>query len=176
MDLIAARDDPEHYQPFDRKKFRGVCGLFVTGVAVITTHAGDHPVGVTVNSFASVSLDPPLVLFCIHQDSKLWPAVKSTASFVVNILAEDQADVCRLFASNRSTLFSIVDSHYGQTGGPIIDDSLGYLECALDRVMEGGDHLIVVGKVISLGAQRDHSPLTFFRSAHPRLESEQGEP
>lgn len=171
MDMIASRNDSaKHSRVLDTRAFRGVCGLFVTGVTVITSQAGGEPVGVTVNSFASVSLDPPLVLFCIHHMSRVWPVIEQTESFAVNILAEDQAEVCRAFATKTHPHFSTVKSRYGATGVPILDDALGYLECTLHRVIDGGDHLIVIGRVVDFGAQREDGPLTFFRSGHLRLE------
>ncbi|GAB3969172.1 flavin reductase family protein [Actinoallomurus acanthiterrae] len=171
MDMVTARNRSVHDENvLDQRELRGVCGLFVTGVAVVTSQAGGVPVGVTVNSFTSVSLDPPLVLFCIHHKSRLWPVVKEAEAFAVNILAEDQADVCQVFATKEHPHFSMVRSRAGRTGTPILDDALGYLECALHRVIDGGDHLIVIGRVVDLGIQRDGGPLTFFRSGHLRLE------
>jgi len=155
----------------DERKLRHVCGHFPTGVAVVTSSAQYGPVGLTVNSFASVSLDPPLVLFCIHERSSVWRTIDETAAFVVNILAEDQADLCRRFARRASATFDGLRVRTGRGGAPILADSLAYLDCAVASRHRGGDHWIVVGAVRDVGVLRDGAPLTFFRSGHPRLEA-----
>jgi 3-hydroxy-9,10-secoandrosta-1,3,5(10)-triene-9,17-dione monooxygenase reductase component len=156
----------------DHRLLRDVCGHFITGVTVITTLAEDGPLGATVNSFTSVSLDPPLVLFCIHGGSALWRALRRSAVFGVNILADDQAEVCRNFARRATASFgAAVRTRPGTTGAPIITNALAYLECVVVSQHPGGDHWIVVGEVRSLGVLRPAGPLTFFRSGHPRLEA-----
>lgn len=170
MDLAAYRNCPlDESKPLDTRVLREVCGLFVTGVTIVTSRAENEPVGVTINSFTSVSLEPPLILFCIHRMSRLWPAVEQVKSFAVNILAEDQVDVCRAFARKGSSHFGGVRSCSGRTGVPILEDTLGYLECVVHRVVDGGDHLIVIGRVVDFNVQRTDGPLTFFRSGHLRL-------
>jgi flavin reductase (DIM6/NTAB) family NADH-FMN oxidoreductase RutF len=152
--------------PIDLLEFRRVCGSFVTGVAVVSGRNQDGPVGLTVNSFASVSLDPPLVLFCIHRRSPLIAAFRPDSVFAVNILADYQGSVSQAFAHRDTRRFGDVRSHVGITGAPILSDALAYLEGRIRRVDEGGDHMILLGEVLGLDILAEARPLTFFRSAH----------
>ena len=151
---------------------REVCGRYPTGVAVVTCRGtgGAEPVGVTVNSFTSVSLDPALVLFCMHKDSRALGAVEKVGAFAVNILAADQAGLCRAFARRDTAGFAGLPHGAGATGSPVLGDALAFLDCRLHTTFPGGDHVIVVGEVVDLGLLREEQPLTYFRSAHPRLE------
>jgi 3-hydroxy-9,10-secoandrosta-1,3,5(10)-triene-9,17-dione monooxygenase reductase component len=156
--------------PVDEAAMREVCKQFITGVAVVTSPAGEGPVGITVNSFTSVSLTPPLILFCIHQDSTVLPVIRAAGVFAVNILAEDQAELCRSFAKRATADFTGVAALTGTTGAPLLPEALAYLDCLVASEHRGGDHWIVVGEVVDIGVLRASGPLTFFRSAHPRLE------
>lgn len=156
--------------PVDQKEMREVCGQFITGVAVVTSSTEDGPVGITVNSFTSVSLSPPLVLFCIHHQSPVLPAILESGVFAVNILAEDQAELCHSFAKRATARFSDIKSVPGVTGAPILPEALAYLDCSVVSQHRGGDHYIIVGEAVGIGLLRPGNPLTFFRSAHPRLE------
>lgn len=158
--------------PVEARVLREVCGHYPTGVAVITCGGaeGEDPVGVTVNSFTSLSLDPALVLFCVHRDSRALAAVQGVGAFAVNILASDQAGLCRAFARRDTADFTELPHGPGATGSPVLSDALAFLECRLHAVFPGGDHVIVVGEVVDLGLLREEQPLTFFRSAHPKLE------
>ncbi|WP_406386814.1 flavin reductase family protein [Streptomyces sp. NBC_01618] len=148
-----------------------MCGRYPTGVAVITCQGKDEePVGVTVNSFTSVSLDPALVLFCVHRESRALAALQASGAFAVNILASDQAHLCRAFARRDTAEFDDLPHGPGATGSPVLGDSLAYLDCRLHTTFQGGDHEIVIGEVVDLSLLREEQPLTFFRSAHPRLE------
>lgn len=149
---------------------RAVCGNFITGVTVVTTSLDRKPVGVTINSFTSVSLTPPLILFCIHQDSTIRAALHRSGVFAVTILAEDQVDLCRNFARQSTARIADVGVRHAVTGAPVLRDGLAYLDCRVVTQHPGGDHWIVVGEVLATGLLRDGRPLTFFRNAHPRLE------
>lgn len=156
--------------PVDPQLLRAVCGHYVTGVTVVTTKVGGHAYGLTINSFASVSLDPPLVLFCIHQKSSIRPLLRDVRVFAVNILAEDQEHLSRTFATRGVSRFDTVPSDTGVSGAPILSEALAYLDCEVRDEMDGGDHTIVLGEVVDLGVLRgDSNPLTFFRSLHGRL-------
>ena len=157
--------------PIDSKLFRAVCGHFVTGVTVVTTTAPDlQPVGLTINSFTSVSLAPPLVLFCLDLRSGVREVLRHSRYFAVNILAEDQENISRAFATRAGPRFADMRTHPARTGAPIIDDSLAYLDCRYVNEVDGGDHAIVLGEVVDLGVQRqDGNPLAFFRSTHAQL-------
>ncbi|MFR9776117.1 flavin reductase family protein [Micromonospora sp. MS34] len=157
--------------PVDGWVLREVCGRFLTGVVVITCQGPDaEPVGLTVNSFTSVSLAPPLVLFCVHANSRALAAVRARGAFAVNVLAADQADLCRAFAARETAGFGTVAHRPGPTGSPVIGGSLAYLDCRVRDLYPGGDHQIVLGEVVDLGLLREERPLAFFRSVHPRLE------
>jgi 3-hydroxy-9,10-secoandrosta-1,3,5(10)-triene-9,17-dione monooxygenase reductase component len=155
----------------DQAEMRRVCGNFLTGVTVVTSAIGTEVAGVTINSFTSVSLSPPIVLFCIHQDSSAWKVIRRASVFAVNILAEDQAEICRNFSSRSTALYMGDEVRTAKTGAPILDGALAYLDCKIVTWHPGGDHIIVMGRVIDIGVMRDHSPLIFFRNSHPRLRS-----
>ncbi len=125
-------------------------GRFATGVTVATTYQESRRLGITVNAFASVSLDPPLVLFCLERASRVHQAFLDSGIFAMNILASDQ------------------HSHVAVTGAPILEDCLGFVDCRLVNVFDGGDHSILVGLVEALGV-RDGDPLLYHRSHYVDL-------
>jgi 3-hydroxy-9,10-secoandrosta-1,3,5(10)-triene-9,17-dione monooxygenase reductase component len=155
---------------FDAKQFRTVLGHFPTGVTVVTGMEGDQPVGFTIGSFTSVSLDPPLVGFLPMKDSDTWKAMAPSDSFCVNVLSRHQADLCWKFAKsgNEHERFDDLTWHAGPTGSPIIDRAVAWIDCRVEDVFEVGDHYFVVGRVVALEADADHDgegpfPLLFFR-------------
>ncbi|WUH94327.1 flavin reductase family protein [Streptomyces sp. NBC_00433] len=153
----------------DPQALRSVCSNWVSGVTVITSGSTEQMAGMTANSFTSVSLDPALILVCIHNDSSELPLFRRTGAFAVNILAADQEDLCRSFASRQSRHSTKADTRPGITGVPVLADALAYLECLVHREVDGGDHVIVIGKVVDLAVQREEGPLAFFRSTFHRL-------
>jgi flavin reductase (DIM6/NTAB) family NADH-FMN oxidoreductase RutF len=160
-------------QPIEPKLLRGVCGLFVTGVTVITSGAAGRSIGATVNSFTSVSLDPPLVLFCLHKESRLRLVVEESGMFVVNFLAGRQERLAWTFSKRDTAAIQDVAHHHSAAGMPILSEALAFLACRLVNEFEGGDHTIFVGEVVELGAPREnHEPLIFFRGAMSALEDE----
>jgi flavin reductase (DIM6/NTAB) family NADH-FMN oxidoreductase RutF len=154
----------------DPGMFRTVCGNFATGVTVVTSGTTDLVSGLTVNSFTSVSLDPPLILVCIHNESTELRALRRTGAFAVNILAADQEDVCRAFASRHTRRLVEVDARPGITGVPTLRAALAYLECRVESEVQRGDHAIVIGEVLELAVQRGDKPLTFFRNTFHHLQ------
>lgn len=155
---------------FDAKQFRTVLGHFPTGVTIVSGLDGDQPVGFTIGSFTSVSLDPPLVGFLPQKDSDTWRAMSAGGSFCVNVLSRDQADLCWKFAKsgNETERFTDVDWHAGPTGSPVIDRAVAWIDCTVEEVYEMGDHYFVLGRVVALEADADHDgegpfPLLFFR-------------
>ena len=152
---------------FDSAEFRRVLGHYPTGVTVVTGVAGDGPVGLAIGSFGSVSLDPPLVMFCPGKSSNSWPAIEASGSFCVNVLAEDQATVSSLFAGRDPDKFTDVSWDTRATGSPVIDGCLAWIDCTIETVHEAGDHWIVVGRVADLGVGRpDEAPLIFFKGGY----------
>lgn len=159
--------------PVDGKALRDVCGLFVTGVTVITSGVGDRADGTTVNSFASVSLDPPMVLFCLHRSSRLRPLIQQTGAYVVNFLAGRQGRLARAFAAADTAAIDEVECYASRTGVPVLSEALAFLSCRLVRELDGGDHIIFLANVIELGMRRkDQEPLIFFRGSLSALENE----
>ncbi len=154
---------------FDAAKFRQVLGHFPTGVTVITSTADGVPVGFAVGSFASLSLDPPQVLFCAGKTSSTWPKIEATGKFCVNVLADDQEDVCRVFASKASDKFAEIGWKHTGNGCPVLAGALAYIDCDIARVVESGDHFIVVGAVTDLDVLHEGGPLVFFRGGYGRF-------
>jgi len=156
----------------DEASYRTVLGHFATGVTIITAMDGDTPTGLSANSFSSVSLDPPLVLFCAAKASSTWPKIQSAGVFTVNILNEHQEDVCRVFATKGADRFSRIGYRPASgTGSPILHDSLAYIDCRIEAEHDAGDHVIVVGRVLELGVLSDHGPLLFYRGGYGRFEA-----
>ncbi|WP_081736814.1 flavin reductase family protein [Arthrobacter sp. MA-N2] len=153
---------------------RSVLGHFCTGVAVITGAVDSAPVGMTVQSLVSISLEPPLVMFSPQKTSTTWPRIRRGGVFSANILGEDQKDLCRSFSKSAEDKFDGVAWRAGRTGAPILDDALAFIECEIESVYEAGDHYMVLGKVLDLGVASPGTPLLFYRggfgsfTAHPR--------
>ncbi|QLC26362.1 flavin reductase family protein [Parasphingopyxis algicola] len=153
-----AEIDPDH--------FRTVLGHYPTGVCVVTGRNEDGmAAGLVVGSFTSVSLDPPLVAFFPDKKSRSWPKVRDCGHFCVNVLAEDQYDLCEGFASKCGDKFAGVAHRISERGMPVLDDVLAYIECTIEDEIDTGDHTIVLGRVEELQTERDAAPLLFFKGA-----------
>ena len=166
--MSAAEGGEEVLRP-DAADFRRVLGQFATGVTIITAMDGDEPAGVAANSFTSVSLDPPLVLFCVGRTSSTWPRIESARKFAVNILGEHQEEVCRLFATKGADRFGQVSWRLGVGGSPVLDECIAFLDCEFWNEYDGGDHIIVVGRVLDLGVTHDAGPLVFYQGQYGRM-------
>lgn len=164
-------DTVQDHPVVDPDEFRTILGHFATGVTVVTAMVDGEPVGMAANAFSSVSLDPPLVLFCAAKSSSTWPEIEKTGSYAVNILGEHQAEVCRNFATKPAReRFADVAFHTAATGSPILSDSVAFVDCRIEAEHDAGDHTIVVGRVVELGQfQADLPPLLFHRGAYPTL-------
>ena len=161
---------PKPTERFDSRQFRDALGQFVTGVTVVTTVAEDDgPVGVTINSFTSVSLDPPMVLFCLDARSRYLPAFRKAGVFAVHVLAAEQREWSVRFAGNGDR-WNGVGSTVWETGAPIIEGCLAAFECTLRAVHDGGDHKILVGEVVRLSAGDDRRPLAFHLGRYTAVE------
>ena len=149
------------------RKFRDVLGRFATGITVVTAISRGEPVGMTCQSFMSVSLDPPLVLFSPAKTSRAWPAIQRSGRFCVNFLAADQEPVSTTMASRGVDKFTGIGwSATRETGSPLLDGALGYVDCTIHAVHETGDHYVVIGRVQDLDTTRDEEPLLFYRGAY----------
>lgn len=157
----------------DTARFRQVLGHFPTGVTVVTATGSDgRPAGLAVGSFFSVSLDPPLVAFCASKSSSSYPKIETVGHFAVNVLAEDQEELCRAFAASEGDKFSGVGHRPSPgTGSPILADVLAWIDCEIEAVHEAGDHWIVVGRVHDLEVVHEGGPLIFFRGGYGRFTS-----
>jgi 3-hydroxy-9,10-secoandrosta-1,3,5(10)-triene-9,17-dione monooxygenase reductase component len=146
---------------FDSKIFRQALGCFATGVTVVTTRAADGSlVGVTVNSFAALSLDPPLILWSLRLQSSLTPIFNVSKSFVVHVLDETQRALSDRFARRETASFSDIDIAEDKNGCPIMANALAVYQCQTESVILGGDHTIFIGRVESVSS-REGRPLLF---------------
>jgi flavin reductase (DIM6/NTAB) family NADH-FMN oxidoreductase RutF len=168
-------DGKPHLELADTKLLRRAFGTFATGVTVVTV-GGDSPHGMTANSFASVSLDPPLVLVCVDRDAVMHRILAAEGSFGVSVLSAHQEAVARHFADRLRPLglaqFETLDWQPGRhTGAPLIGGALAHFECGLWGSYEGGDHTIFVGNLLSLSRSADQDALLFvhgrFRQVAP---------
>ena len=143
----------------DADSFRGALGTFVTGVTVVTTDSPEGPVAIVANSFASVSLDPPLVLWSPAKSSKRFEHFAGSRRFAVHILAADQRDICAAIIQSKTAIKDI-PMHLSHCGMPIIEGALATFECNLEATHDAGDHVIVVGRVTKAHNQGG-DPLVF---------------
>jgi flavin reductase (DIM6/NTAB) family NADH-FMN oxidoreductase RutF len=144
---------------------------FPTGVTIVTSRDGaGAPVGTTANAVCSVSLDPPLVLVCLDRKSLTLQALRSHGAFALNVLGEAQRELCAAFARRGSDgAWAGVRHHVCSTTAPGLSDALATLDCSVDRIYPGGDHEIVIGRVVETCIQGGSAPLLFHRGAYASL-------
>jgi flavin reductase (DIM6/NTAB) family NADH-FMN oxidoreductase RutF len=149
---------------FDRRAFRNALGCFATGITVITTatDAGET-FGLTANSFSSVSLDPPLVLFCLGKSSNNLDVFTSSGRFAVNVLAEGQRDLSVRFSTAFGDRWEGLAWETWETGAPILAGCLASMDCATEAVHDAGDHVIMVGRVRRLASVAEGKPLLYYK-------------
>jgi len=148
----------------DERIFRHVLGHYPTGVAVITAQTPDGPVGIAMNSFTSVSIDPPLVLFCPALSSQTWPLLRDAGQIAINVLSAGQEPVSRLFAARVQDRFADIEWSPGGNGAPLLHDALGWLECTVRTEQPAGDHTIVLAQIDRMGVHGEIAePLVFFK-------------
>lgn len=162
---MTAAFTPPHDSGFDPRAFRTALGHFPTGVTVMTARAGDRRGGVTVNSFSALSLDPPLILWSIIKASSSYAIFEAASHFAVNILAHDQIALSQRFARPAEDRFHGLDIREGAGGAPLLPGTCGLLECARHQILDGGDHWIVLGRVISFRTE-PRAPLLFHKGAY----------
>lgn len=154
--------------PIDEALFKLAMSHFASGVTVVTTSHEEVLYGMTVASFASLSLHPPLVVVCIESSAKTHDAIGAAGKFGVSILSADQADVSGRFASRVEERFAGVAIRHGDLGVPLIEGAICTLECTLHGTLPGGDHTIFVGEVVH-AATTEGAPLLYFRSGYHQL-------
>lgn len=156
----------------DQREFRNTLGTFATGITIITTQTQEGSlVGVTINSFASVSLDPPMVLFSLNRESPLREIFLKSEHFNVCVLSQDQEKLSNLFASPDPNKFDKVDWNSGQNGMPVLNATLATLECTRQTTYEGGDHTIFIGEVTHHESNAQGKPLLYFNGGYAKIGS-----
>ena len=160
----------EYRSGHDPRTLRDALGCFATGVTVVTCVGADgNPAGLTVNSFTSVSLDPPLLLVCLAKEALSAGALTEASHFAVNVLQTGQRPASIRFSTRDEDRFGTTPWSCGEDGAPILADSLGGFECERYPVHDGGDHHILVGKVVKASFDASLDPLLFFRGSYRRL-------
>ncbi|HKX92647.1 MAG TPA: flavin reductase family protein [Sphingomicrobium sp.] len=160
----------EYRSGHDPRTLRDALGCFATGVTVVTCLDPDgKPAGITVNSFTSVSLDPPLLLVCLHKKAAAAGALVAAESFAVNVLQREQQPASITFSRRVEDRFGNTPWSCGEAGAPILADSLCVFECERFAVYDGGDHHILVGRVVKASFDAALDPLLFFRGSYRRL-------
>lgn len=169
--LTAGRRQDGDSRP-DERRFRSVLGRFATGVVAITAldPITGEPYGLAANSFTSVSLDPPLVAFCVAHTSTSWPRLREAKNVTVNVLAEHQQPVCAQLAARGGDKFAGLGWSPSPAGNPVLDDVLAWIDCTVETEHQAGDHLIVVARAIQLDTHADGGPLLFFRGDYGRFD------
>ncbi len=154
--------------PFDSQIQRKILSRFATGVTVVTTVHGDEQCGMTANAFASLSLDPPLVLVAVAKQAQMHAHLTASRCFAVNILDQSQEDLSQRFAKPGPKNFADITLRTGETGSPIFEAGLGWLDCRLHSILPGGDHDIFVGQIVA-GDHRDGQPLLYFSGKYRQI-------
>lgn len=155
----------------DSAHFRAVLGHFATGIVVITGVHDGVPAGLTCQSFVSLSLRPPLVAFCPSKASRSWRRIDQSAAFCANVLTEDQEEISRVFATSGADKFKGIGWRSGETGSPILQDVLAWVDCRIAARHDGGDHHVIVGQVVDLAAVGRGRPLLAYRGGYGHFEA-----
>lgn len=154
----------------DQREFRNALGTFATGITVITT-SGDtsEPVGITANSFTSVSLEPPLILWCLDNDADSFDAFQNNTHFGVHVLHQGQEDISQRFATKNTDKFADINWIMSESGTPKLDDFAVYFECERENIHVAGDHIIIVGRVLSIEQKNTATPLLYYSGSYRTL-------
>jgi len=154
---------------FDTKAFRHALGSFPTGVAVVTAVTAGEPVGMTVNSFTSVSLDPPLVLWCLKRDSNRYQVFADAKAFTINVLGTEHEGVSSRLARQGEHKLHDIALLETELGPPALADAHAVFECRCEAIHDGGDHAILIGRVVRFARRDDGAPLVFYRGRYGAL-------
>jgi 3-hydroxy-9,10-secoandrosta-1,3,5(10)-triene-9,17-dione monooxygenase reductase component len=155
----------------DVAHFRAVLGHFATGIAVVTGMSDGVPAGLTCQSFVSLSLHPALVAFCPSKQSSSWARIQASGAFCANVLTEDQEELSRVFATSGADKFRGVGWRPAETGSPILQDVLAWVDCRIAARYDAGDHQIIVGRVVDLASTPRGRPLLAYRGGYGRFEA-----
>lgn len=151
------------------ERFRQVMAHVPTSVAVVAGVVDGRPKGLSVGTFVPVSLNPALIGFFVANTSKSWPPIASTGSFAVSVLGHDQADLSSRFAVSDADKFAGVKWRPAPSGNPVLVGAVAFVDCEIDRVVETGDHILVLGRVLDLGVEEGQIPLLHHRSSYSRV-------
>jgi flavin reductase (DIM6/NTAB) family NADH-FMN oxidoreductase RutF len=154
---------------FDTRAFRDALGCFPTGIAVVTALGTGRHMGITVNSFGSVSLDPPLVLWCLDKRSNRYEAFTRAEGFTISVLGADHREVSSVLAHQGDHRLEDIAMIPTELGPPALANALAVFECAREAVHEGGDHAIIIGRVLRFARLESGHPLVFFRGKYSAL-------
>lgn len=168
---IMSTQKPEQISEKDQQKidFRNALGSFTTGITIVTALGKDgQKIGMTANSFNSVSLDPALVLWSIAKDSSCFEDFIAAKSFAIHVLSDEQQELSNRFAKSGADKFAGIECHNGLSGVPILPHYSACFQCSLEHQYEGGDHIILVGKVIEF-VDNGHNPLVFYRGQYSAI-------
>lgn len=166
-------------QPLDLREqqlFRTVMGRFATGVVLVTAQTESGPAGMTVNSFTSVSLDPPMIALCAAYESKTWPRIRQAGSFGLTFLGEHQEDVCRLFSQRGEDRFRGHQWSATEAGHPTLSDALAWVDCRISATHPAGDHELVLAETSSGYLAEAAAPLIFHSGQYNKLARQHGAP
>ena len=155
------------------ESFRRALRRFATGVTVVTVDHDGELHGMTASSFASVSLDPPLVLVCLDKASRTRALILEKGTFAINVLADDQEEVSRSFSRRGTKPFDELAHRSGRSGDPLLDGAIAWLECRLDQMVEAGDHDIFVGEVLA-SDDNEGAPLLYYDQTYRSLKDLEG--
>lgn len=155
---------------FDPRHLRNALGWFATGVTIVTARSSaGELIGITANSFNTVSLDPPLVLFSLGRRALSLPLFEDAGAFAINVLSEDQKELSSVFATQGAAKFDNLAYEVWETGAPILPHTLASFECRTRSTHDGGDHVIFVGHVMRYRSDDHGRPLLYFRGKYSRL-------
>jgi len=151
------------------EEFREVIGHFASGVTVVTVSVDGRPYGTTASAVTSLALEPPMLLVCMNRESETGRAMASAGSFAVNILGEDHEELSNLFAKKGADRFSATPWRVGVSGAPVLEEAIAYLDCNFEAEYPGGDHKIIVGRVLDLDMREGALPLLFYQGGYSRM-------
>jgi 3-hydroxy-9,10-secoandrosta-1,3,5(10)-triene-9,17-dione monooxygenase reductase component len=159
---------------FDDERFKEAMGTFATGITVVAGLEDGNPVGFTCQSFVSLSIDPPYIALAPARTSTTWPRIARAGSFCVNVLSDSQRELCQGFAVSGGNKFEGVEWRPApETGSPLLEGSLAWVDCRVELVHDAGDHELIIGRVLDLGVG-EGSPLLFFKSAFATVNGRAG--
>ncbi|ALA68050.1 flavin reductase family protein [Corynebacterium lactis] len=158
-----------HTVGLDEMSIRGAMSEFTTGVTIVATEHEGEKVGFACQSFSSLSLDPPMILFTVMKSSRSWPHIEKTGTFAVNVLAEDQEDISAEFGRRNGKKFDSGQWSRSELGNPLLHGSSVWIDCTVADVHEGGDHWIVTANIVAIGQRDEVKPLIYHRGSYARV-------